>query len=249
MINLKSVSIGYKKYVVLSDLNAEISAGEMLCLIGQNGCGKSTLLRTMAGLQAPLAGVCRINGQDVNALNVNDRAKLISLALTDKIEVENFTVFDLVSAGRYPHTDWLGNLTDNDKQIIRHAIELTGISHKQNSFLSELSDGEKQRAIIAKALAQSTPIIILDEPTAHLDLPNRIKTMSLLKKLSREQGKTILLSTHELDLAMQHADKIWLMTGDSTLRQAQCIANSATMLCGLPTDKEFERAIKEHFEL
>jgi len=222
------LSIGYSKNgiqnIVQSDLDLKLISGEMVCLIGPNGTGKSTLLRTLSGLQKPLSGKIQIDKQDLLKLTHTDKAVLIALVLTEKVDVDNATVYDIVSFGRHPYSNWWGNISKNDITSINEAIDLVHLNHKKRSYLSELSDGELQRVMIAKALAQDTPIIMLDEPTAHLDLPNRVEIMLLLHKLAHTTGKAIVLSTHELDMALQAADRIWLMTNDKGIE------------CGVPED-------------
>jgi len=211
-----NLTIGYRKkkrtVVVQQNLQFTLQSGELVCLIGQNGVGKSTLLKTVAGLLKPLEGKIFVENKDVFQLTASQKAKKISLVLTDKIEIENATVYDIVSYGRHPYTDRWGNLSDLDREKISEAINLVHLNNKKEELFSELSDGEKQRVMIAKALAQDTEIIILDEPTAHLDLPNRVEIMLLLHSLAHRSPKAILLSTHELDLALQAADRIWLMS-------------------------------------
>ena len=211
LLQTQSLSIGYGNYVVQQQLNLIVKPGHLICLLGTNGSGKSTLLRTLAGLLKPLQGDVLINNTSVSRLSNRQCSKIFSLVLTDAIHEENMTVFDLVALGRFPYTNWIGSLSDEDKKIVLTAIEQVNLTHKTYSFLHEISDGEKQRAIIAKALTQDTPLVLLDEPTAHLDLPNRIEIMLLLRKLSVNTRKTFILSTHELDLAIQMADNIWLM--------------------------------------
>jgi len=212
LLQTNELAIGYSNYVVQKNLSLSAQDGQLICLIGINGCGKSTLLRTLAGLQRPLHGTILIQKNSLSKISIIERSLLLSLVLTDTIYGENMTVRDLVAMGRFPHTNWLGTLNESDKNSISAVIEQVNLLHKENCYLDEISDGEKQRAIIAKALAQDTPLVLLDEPTAHLDLPNRIGIMLLLRKLSVNTRKTFILSTHELDLAMQMADSIWLMT-------------------------------------
>ncbi len=182
-------------------------------MLGPNGCGKSTLLRTLSGLQPSLSGGVQVAG--VNPLLPENRSVLpryLALVLTERVSLENTSVHDVVAMGRYPYTSFLGGLTEADELIIRHALEAVGFADSQQRSFNSLSDGEKQRVLIAKSLAQETPIILLDEPTAHLDLPNRIRVLQLLRQLAHDEQKTILISTHELDLAFRLSDRILLMT-------------------------------------
>ena len=200
--------------VVQSDLSFSLYEGEMVCMLGPNGCGKSTLLRTLAGLQPTLRGEYRIQNTEYRP------EKSVALVLTERLSMDNTTVHDVVALGRYPYTSFLDGLTDEDEAIIADSLQQVGFSAPSLegrdgvgfSFFNAHSDGEKQRILIAKALAQQTPIILLDEPTAHLDLPHRILILRLLRRLAHEQGKTILISTHELDLALALSDRILLMT-------------------------------------
>ncbi len=212
MLKTTSLNIGYGSKVVQRNLCLEAADGEMICLIGKNGSGKSTLLRTLAGLQRPLSGCVLVQERDVVQMTNAQRATLLSLVLTDRVMVDNLTIHDLVAMGRFPYTNWAGRLSGNDEKIVETAISQVGLAHKTHALVSQVSDGERQRAVIAKALAQDTPLVLLDEPTAFLDLPNRIETMLLLRQLSAETRKTFILSTHELDLALQLADRLWLMS-------------------------------------
>lgn len=218
MIQLQNVSIGYpenkSKVVVQQQLNLSATEGELIALIGPNGCGKSTLLRTMASLQPMLKGEIFIDNLNIHNLTTRKRAKLISVVLTEHESVASFTVRELVSIGRDPYTGWLGSLSPKDIEIIDRSMEMTKTSPFERRNIHELSDGERQRVFIARALAQDTKVILLDEPTSHLDLPNRINILRLLRNLARDTGKIIIISTHELETAMQVADKLWLMRKD-----------------------------------
>lgn len=215
-IYTNKLAIGYGQKVVQADISLQLLEGEIVCMLGPNGCGKSTLLRTLAGLQPALAGEIRFTPQDPDrpllpsTSSLLPKERLLALVLTERLSLENTTIYDIVAMGRYPYTDMLGTLSARDKQGISKALEIVGGLNAERTFNS-LSDGEKQRVLIAKAIAQDTPIILLDEPTAHLDLPNRIHTLQLLRRLAHEEGKTILISTHELDLALALSDRILLM--------------------------------------
>lgn len=216
ILNILNLTIGYSKKkndtIVQTALNLELKAGEMVCLIGQNGCGKSTLLRTLAGLQKPLSGKVLVQNKELSRIKIHEKAKLLALVLTDRVDIDSATVTDIVRMGRQPYCNWWGNLSADDTQMVTEAIAMVHLEHKAECYLNELSDGERQRVMIAKALAQDTPLILLDEPTAHLDLPNRVEIMLLLHKLAHQTGKSVIISTHELDIALQAADRIWLMT-------------------------------------
>ncbi len=219
MIHCEDITIGYGSRVIQRDLTFTLPDGTMTALLGANGCGKSTLLRTLAGLQPVLSGTYSLSGEagltaersDSNSGLSAERSKLLALVLTERISVESATVTDVVAMGRYPYTSFLGTLTAADRRIVREAMEQVGVADLADTYYNDHSDGEKQRILIAKALAQQTPVILLDEPTAHLDLPSRIRTLNLLRDIAHNQGKTILISTHELDLALRSADNILLM--------------------------------------
>lgn len=211
-ISTNNLTIGYNHHTVQRNLSFELHHGEMVCMLGPNGCGKSTLLRTLAGLQPALAGSFEIANSPLPIANSAKEASQIALVLTERLSLENTTVHDVVAMGRYPYTSFLGGLSPADEQIIEQSLSDVGLSNTAHTFFNDHSDGEKQRTLIAKALAQQTPIILLDEPTAHLDLPNRIRVLQLLRRVAREQQKTILISTHELDLAIKLSDRIMLMT-------------------------------------
>lgn len=211
LLRTRDLKVGYGSCAIAGPLNLEIDAGQLICLLGPNGSGKSTLLRTLAGLQPALGGAAEISGDPVSSLSPARLARKISLVLTDPVRDSNLTVYSLVALGRYPYSGWMGILDAKDKESIARAIEAAGISSFSNRKLSTLSDGESQKVMLARALAQDTPLMMLDEPTAHLDLPSRIQLMQLLHRLARETNKGILISTHELDLALQVADEAWLL--------------------------------------
>ena len=210
-ISTNNLTIGYEQTVVQRDLSFSLLQGEMVCMLGKNGCGKSTLLRTLAALQPALGGTFEI-APSPNHLITSFPHNNIALVLTERLSLENTTVHDVVAMGRYPYTSFLGCLSHDDERVIALALQQVGLEDAAHTFFNAHSDGEKQRVLIAKAIAQETPIILLDEPTAHLDLPNRIKILQLLRRLAHEQGKTVVISTHELELAIQLSDRILLMS-------------------------------------
>lgn len=214
-IRISSLSIGYpgknRTKIVATDLNASINSGELTCLLGANGVGKSTLLRTLSAFQPKLDGKILVQGKDIADYTDSELSTIISVVLTEKCDVKNMTVKELVGLGRSPYTGFWGTLSAEDKRLVKRSIEMVKAEELANRMVHTLSDGERQKAMIAKALAQETPVIFLDEPTAFLDFPSKVEMMQLLHRLSRETGKTIFLSTHDLELALQIADKVWLM--------------------------------------
>lgn len=216
IIKVSNLAIGYRSKkqttTVASNLNFELNAGKMVCLLGKNGIGKSTLLRTLTKVQPSLNGEILINNLKLETLTTNELAKTLSLVLTERLPDSSLTVFELVALGRQPFTNWIGYLTTEDLEIIHLAFEKTNTKHLMDANCYELSDGQLQKVLIARALAQNTPLIVLDEPTAHLDLHHTANTFSLLKNLASHFNKTIIISTHEANLALQLADELWLMT-------------------------------------
>ncbi|NQZ75443.1 MAG: ABC transporter ATP-binding protein [Ekhidna sp.] len=205
------LKIGYPPSKVLGqNLNLSCSSGELIGLIGQNGVGKSTLIRTICGLQPKLGGMIKLNGDHLTDKNPNAIAKIISVVLTGKPQSLNLSVLELIALGRHPYSGWLGKLRSEDKSKIDDAIDQMQINYLMGKRLYELSDGQLQKVMIARALAQDTPLIILDEPTSHLDLKNKIEVLNLLKSIS-DSGKSILISTHEIQLSARVCDSYWCM--------------------------------------
>jgi len=214
-LQVSNLSIGYKSkkpIQIAEGLNFNLTKGTLYGLIGINGIGKSTLIKTLSGLLTPLDGQVLINGENVFNLEVAKRAKLISLVLTDHINAGLATVKEIVAMGRFPHTNWQFSLAPADLGIIDKALLSVDMFDKKEVLFSQLSDGNKQKIMIAKALAQDTPLLILDEPTVHLDIKNRFIILQLLQKLAKEQGKTIVFSGHDLDYMLTFCDQIMLMT-------------------------------------
>lgn len=228
-LHTTNLVVGYSKdkkdFPLFGELNLSLNSGELVCFMGSNGIGKTTLIKTLAGLQNPLDGSVKFPNNES-----------VALVLTDRITSSLMTVYDLVTYGRYPYLNWDISLSSKDLEIIENAIRLVHLETLISKRLYELSDGQLQMAMLAKALAQDTPILFLDEPTAHLDLNNRVEIMNILRSLSRISGKTILIATHELDLALQTADRIWLATADRKILQ------------GIPEDLVLDGTFDEVFQ-
>ena len=205
---LQSLSIGYSHKVIAADINAQIKGGELTCLTGRNGTGKSTLMRTLAGFLKPLGGSALLDGRDVSRLSPAERSHLISVVLTDRVDVDGMRVQDLVSVGRQPYTGFFGKMSSDDEEVVNKAIADVGMTDFAGRQVNSLSDGERQKVMIAKALAQQTPVILLDEPTAFLDYPSKKEMFQMLSQLCHEQGKAVLVSTHDLDIALPIADSV-----------------------------------------
>lgn len=208
LLSTENLSIGYGKKVLAEKIVLELNRGDLVGLIGQNGVGKSTLLRTLAGLLTKCSGEVYLDKKPIKS--TKRAAKAISIVLTGKPDTLNLTVVELLALGRHPYTGWLGYLKEDDKKKMEEALSLMEINYIANTKLSELSDGQLQKAMIARALAQDTAIIILDEPTSHLDLKNKIDVLELLKKIAN-QGKSVLISTHEVGLAGKYCNRFWCM--------------------------------------
>ena len=225
ILSTLNLSIGYKTKkdtIVAKNLNLKLQKGKLIALIGGNGIGKSTLLRTVTGIQKPIEGSVFLNGRDIQLYNSNELAQNLSLVLTEKLPQSNLTVFELIALGRQPYTNWIGKLSEIDISKINEAISLTQIEHLSNKKYYEISDGQLQKVLVARALAQDTPLIILDEPTTHLDLLHKVSMFKLLKKLVIETNKCILFSTHDIDLAIQLVDEMIVMSEEFVIQEEPC---------------------------
>jgi iron complex transport system ATP-binding protein len=239
ILETRDLSIGYRSgksiKIISEKMNLQLFSGQLVCLLGANGAGKSTLMRTLGGLQPALDGEILLEQQPISRLKPIDLAQKLSLVLTERIEADNLTAQEVVTLGRTPYTGWLGTLADSDWEKINQASASVDIEHLLDRRIRQLSDGEKQKVMLARALAQDTSLILLDEPTAHLDLPNRVEMMRLLHQLARQTNKAILLSTHELDLALQAADILWLMK------------QSGELTSGIPEDLVLDGSFESTF--
>jgi len=224
ILSLNSLKIGYAsgrhEKILLPPLTASAKSGELIAVIGKNGIGKSTLLRTLAGLQSSLGGEILFGGKNIRDFSRLELAQKVGYISTENVKVSNLNVYDLVALGRFPYTDWMGNIDTESHNRITDALEMTGMSEFRYRFVSELSDGERQRAMIARIFAQDTGIMVMDEPMAFLDIGSKYDIISLLHLLSHENAKTIIFSTHDLDMAISQADKIWLILENKLIEGA-----------------------------
>lgn len=222
VLHAQGLTIGYARArgtdaVIARQLNFALHPGELICLLGPNGAGKSTLMRTLARLQPPLAGQIWLDERPLEELRPGQLARRLSVVLTDRVDVGALSGHGLVSLGRHPYTGWTGSLTPPDQQVVNWALQAVGAAGLAQRQVLELSDGERQKILIARALAQQPLVMLLDEPTAFLDLPRRVEVMALLRRLARENQQAVLLSTHDLDLALRNADRLWLLSAEGAL--------------------------------
>jgi iron complex transport system ATP-binding protein len=220
---------------LIKGFTTQLKSGEIIALMGSNGSGKSTLLRTLAGFQHPLGGEVKMNGKVISAISMKERAKYISYVSTETVRVGNMSVFDLAGLGRYLYSGWWGNLSKEDIDFVNHCLDLTGMKAFAHREVNSLSDGERQRVMIARALVQDTPIIILDEPTAFLDVRNKYEIIHLLRELAVKENKSVIFSSHDLSITMGMADKVWLIEKNSVVE-------------GAPEDLALQGSYKTFFE-
>jgi len=216
VLETHNLTIGYRRpdKIIADGLSLSLGQGELVCLLGPNGAGKSTLLRTLTGMQPPLGGHVTLLGERVDKMPAQQLAKRLSVVLTERVDLGTMSAYGVVALGRHPYTDWMGRLSEQDKEVVQGVMEAVGAAGLANENIAELSDGQRQKIMIARALAQEPKVMVLDEPTAFLDLPHRVEVMRILRDLAHREGKSVLLSVHDLDLALRSADRIWLMSED-----------------------------------
>ena len=237
ILKTSALSIGYDDKTVVSNINVTLNEGDIIALVGPNGAGKSTLFKTFSTHIKPVGGKIELFGKDLISYSPKERAKLLGIVLTERPDDMFLKVFDVVAAGRYPYTGMFGKLSEKDENEIKASLELIGVNHLIDRVFNTLSDGEKQKVMIAKAIAQNTPVIMLDEPTAFLDYPSKIELFSLLKKLAKEQKKAILFSSHDLELLLRYTDNLWI------------IAKNKPFAAGQSSDLLNNGTIQKYFEL
>ncbi|MCC0655919.1 ABC transporter ATP-binding protein [Clostridioides sp. ES-S-0123-01] len=237
MLKTNNLSVGYDKKVVVSDINIEVKKGEILCLLGSNGAGKTTILRSLSKLITPIKGEIYLNDMDVRHISRKTLSKMMALVLTNRLLGDLMTVQDVVNMGRYPYTGFFGNLSKKDLMMVDDSLKSVNALHLKKRYFDELSDGEKQKVLVARALVQEPEIIILDEPTTHLDIKHRLELMNILKKLSKEKSISVILSLHEIDIALKSCDKVAL------------VKNNKVIAYGQPEDMVDENMINSLYEL
>lgn len=224
-LQVDKLNVGYGNKVVFPNIGFAADEGDMIALLGINGIGKSTLLRTLLGLQKPVSGNITIAGKELSHLSAAEKAKLVSIVLTERLYIDNITAKDFIALGRAPYTTWLGQLSDKDEGIVRQVISVMNLQKLQAKFFNEMSDGERQKTLIARALCQQTPLLILDEPTAFLDFRNKRDILGTLKDISIGLKKTVIFSTHDVEAALEYCNKCWIMTEQQTFREIERTPN------------------------
>lgn len=237
VLKTKDLHIGYRDEAILPPINVTLNKGDLIALIGPNGAGKSTLFKTLTSHIKPVAGSIELMGNDLSSYSPKDKAKLIGLVLTSRPDDMFLKVFDVVASGRCPYTNFFGKIEKDDEDIITESLEIVGINHLIDRYFNTLSDGEKQKVMIAKTIAQNTPIIFMDEPTAFIDYPSKIELFSLMKRLTKERNKTIIFSSHDLELLLRYTDDLWM------------ISKGKELISGKKNELLDKGYIKEYFNL
>jgi iron complex transport system ATP-binding protein len=218
ILELENLGVGFSK-IIFKDITAKLNSGSLTALMGVNGAGKSCLLKTIGNLITAKVGTIKILGKDLSEYTALDYSKVASLVLTEKFQVDFLQVSELIYLGRSPFTNWRGEIKNTDREIVNQIMDQVGIRDLEECYFSELSDGQKQKVLIARALAQEPKLLILDEPTTYLDIPSKIELIKLLKKIAKENDVTVLMSTHDLELIEPNADQIWLMGSDGSFSE------------------------------
>lgn len=237
VLRTRDLLIGYKDEAILPPINVSLNEGDLIALIGPNGAGKSTLFKTLTAHINPIAGNIELLGKNLSSYSPKEKAKLIGLVLTSRPDDMFLKVFDVVASGRCPYTNFFGKMDENDLNIIHESLEIVGINELKDRYFDTLSDGEKQKVMIAKTIAQNTPIIFMDEPTAFIDYPSKIELFSLMKMLTKEKNKTIIFSSHDLELLLRYTDDLWM------------ISKKKELISGKKDELMHKGIVKEYFNL